>query len=208
MPAAWAGVAAAVAPALIGAVAGGSGSQGPTETGTSTRTIDPRMQALLYGNGANKGLLGDTDELRKKQMAMGGLNDTQRAGLEMQRQTLMDPRYTQGFDQMRNQGSSLMGAPVAGNPYAHGYQGGTNFMPDQQPGGPAPVSNLGMSRPQNTAPAAANTPIPSTPAQPIAAAPMPDADQTDLQKFLAEMRLKQAKAADGFSDYQGAGFLS
>lgn len=109
------------------------------------------MRTLLYGDGNGGGLLNDTDALRRQQMGQGGLNDMQRSGLEMQRQTLMSPQYTQGYDQMRNMGSQLMGAGVAGNPFANGGNGsipmggGRGSMGGQMS---APMAAQGQPQPQ------------------------------------------------------------
>lgn len=99
-----------------GALAGGqSGSNSATQS--TQNQIDPRLVPFLYGDG---GLLGGVNNLYQQQAAQGGLNPMQTAGLEMQRQTLMNPAYTQGFDQMRSLGSGLMGQGVAGNPFTGG----------------------------------------------------------------------------------------
>lgn len=111
----------AVAGAAVGVVGGMMKDDGGQQT--QKQELDPRMQAILYGNGSSPGMLTDIDALRKQQMAQGGLNDMQRAGMEMQRQTLMSPQYTHGFDQMRSMGSQLMGGGVAGNPFANGGNG-------------------------------------------------------------------------------------
>jgi len=88
------------------------------------KSIDPRIAQYLYGTG---GLLGGVHNLQAKQTGQGGLNPMQNAGLEMQRQTLMSPEYSRGFDQMRTLGGNLMGGGVAGNPFAGGYTGGANL---------------------------------------------------------------------------------
>lgn len=102
----------------IGAVAGGLlGATQKSPTDTMTRTIDPRMANYLYGADGTSGILGGVNDLWKKQMAQGGLNDVQREGLNRQLATLRDPRYSQGFDAMRSSGLGLLGMPIAGNPY-------------------------------------------------------------------------------------------
>ena len=132
---AFAAVAGAVAGPLIGGLLGGK-SSGAQQS--QKQELDPRIQAMLYGNGGeDRGLLNDVNDLRKKQLAQGGLNPMQRAGMEMQRQNYMSPQYTQGYDQMRNMGSQLMGAGVAGNPFANGGSGniggGVRGQPMQSP---------------------------------------------------------------------------
>lgn len=133
----------------IGAIAGPviGGLMGGQESGqqqTQKQELDPRMQALLYGSEGNPGLLGDTDNLRRQQLAQGGLNNMQHQGLEMQRQTLMSPQYTQGFGQMQAMGSQLMNAGVAGNPFGNG---GNGSIPMGRMGGMghgAPMAAQGM----------------------------------------------------------------
>ena len=196
----WAAVAGTAVSVVGGALVGGSGSQGPQTQQTQTNQIDPRMAKLLYGDG---GLLSDTESLRKQQFAQGGLNSMQRAGMEMQRQSLMDPRYTQGYDQMRNQGASLMGQPVAQNPFSNGYQGGTNFSPQRPAGQSAPaVPNLGMGgQPaQNPATAAAYQPIPQM--QPMAMpAPVAQSDTSALDDYMK--KLEQQKWETSHGDWAG-----
>lgn len=102
----------------IGAIGGGLlGANQKAPTDTTTRQIDPRMAAYLYGADGTSGILGGVNDLWKKQMAQGGLNDVQREGLNRQLATLRDPRYSQGFDAMRSSGLGLLGMPIAGNPY-------------------------------------------------------------------------------------------
>ena len=192
------GLIGAVAPTVIGGLMGGKGSSGPQQQTSSKQELDPRMQQLLYdGNYDGKGLLGDVERLRKQQMGQGGLNPMQNAGLEMQRMALMDPRYTQGYDQMRNQGASLMSQPVAGNPFSNGYQGGTNFTPNRPAGQNAPpVPNLGMGTQQQTAPAPAYAPIQSAPTPaPMAAPESKPMDKTSLQQYLDELLAQREQVA-------------
>jgi hypothetical protein len=106
-----------------GALAGGSSGSNSATT-TQQNQLDPRMADFLYGGG---GLLNGVRNLYQQQIGQGGLNPMQTAGLELQRRTLMNPAYTQGFDQMRNVGAGLMGGGVAGNPF-----GNTMGQPQQQ----------------------------------------------------------------------------
>jgi hypothetical protein len=118
---------AAVAGAVVGAVGSmaNSGSGGINSSSlTAQQMIDPRMADYLYGNGLG-GLLGGVNNLYNLQNSQGGLNPMQTAGLEMQRQTLMSPGYTQGYDAMRSMGMGLMGQGAAGNPFS----GGSTAMP-------------------------------------------------------------------------------
>lgn len=123
---------AAVAGGVIGLLS--SGDQGSQSV---QREIDPRIAELLYGP---QGLLGQVQNLQGQQSAQGGLNPMQNAGLEMQRQTLMDPNFTPGYGQMRSLGSGLMGQGVAGNPFT-GAQPAYGQMP-QMPG--IPMGQPGM----------------------------------------------------------------
>jgi hypothetical protein len=184
------GLIGAVAPSVVGGILGGQ-SSGNTQT--SQQSLDPRMQEILYGSGADKGLLGDANALRKQQLAQGGLNDTQRAGLEMQRQTLMSPQYTQGYDQMRNAGSQLLGAGVAGNPFNNGGNGsiGMGSMPNNQAVRSQQMPFMPAFRyDQNSAMQGANNPM----AKPEAVTqPMEQAnEQTPLQQYIADLERQQA----------------
>jgi hypothetical protein len=116
----WAAVAGAAVGVVGGALNGGSSQ-------STQQTIDPRVAKYLYGGEGGGGLLNGVNNLQAQQAGQGGLNPMQNAGLEMQRQALMDPRYSQGYDQMRTLGGGLLGQGVAGNPFAAGYQGGGNF---------------------------------------------------------------------------------
>lgn len=155
---------ASVAGAAIGVV-GGAMTKGSSSS-SSQNQIDPSLQPYLYGPG---GLIGNVNNLYQQQNAQGGLNPLQTAGLEMQRQTLMNPAYTQGFDQMRSLGSSLLGGGVAGNPF------GNTMGPQQTTMPPMPQGSLGL-------PSAATQPI-----QQQQAAPM---DPQSLQNMINQMLAK------------------
>lgn len=103
---------------IIGSVLGGLLGGGGSEQ-SATKTIDPRLGRFVYGEDGKSGLLGDVQNLYRQQAATGGLNDLQRSGMEMQRQTLMSPQYTQGYDAMRSMGMGLMGGGVAQNPFTN-----------------------------------------------------------------------------------------
>lgn len=113
----------AVAAPLIGGLLGGSSGGAST---TQQQKMDPRMDKYVYGGDGNSGLLSDANSIYKKQLAQGGLNPMQTAGLEMQRQQLMSPQYGQGYDAMRSLGMSLMGGGVAGNPFTGGTTARSN----------------------------------------------------------------------------------
>lgn len=96
------------------------GAGGGGEKQTAERKMDPRLDRYVYGPDNESGLLGGAFGLLQQQAAQGGLNDLQRQGLEMQRQFLMSPEYSQGYNQMRSLGQGLLGAGVAGNPFTGG----------------------------------------------------------------------------------------
>src|SRR5665648_26717 len=146
------------------------------------------------------GLLGDVNNLSKQQLGQGGLNPMQSAGLEMQRQTLIDPRYSQGYEQMRSMGSGLMGAGVAGNPFTSG-QGLYKNM-----GAPVTQPAYSQAQPyqQNQATLAASMPINSMPAAP-AVAQAPVMDQSALQEFMRQWQAQQdAKNQQNTNDSGGS----
>lgn len=200
----------ATAPAVIGGLMG-SESSGSSQT--QKQELDPRLQAMLYGAGGDNGLLNDANDLRKQQMAEGGLNPMQRTGLEMQRQTLMSPQYTQGFDQMRNMGAQLMGAGVAGNPFANGGNGyiggGLGFGSNTAPGArPMAAQSQPMAPMQpfqyqpNSAMQAGNSPM-QMPAPYTAPPPRQDADRTMLDDYLRKMMAQQQAEASQRGNYGG-----
>ena len=122
---------AKLATTVLGAFAGSKNNQGST---TTQNTIDPRIIPYIYGQNGQGGLLGAVNGLYAKQLAQGGLNPLQQQGLAMQQQTLMNPAYTHGFDQMRSAGSGLLGQGMAGNPFANGQMAlAGQQMPPQMP---------------------------------------------------------------------------
>lgn len=106
--------------ALIGLVGSQLADSGGGNQQTTKNEIDPRLAQYLYGASGQGGLLNYAGNLSSQQANQGGLNPLQTAGLEMQRQALLDPRYTQGLDQIRGAGSGLLGQPIAGNPFTQG----------------------------------------------------------------------------------------
>ncbi|MEN9384618.1 MAG: hypothetical protein RL323_1761 [Pseudomonadota bacterium] len=150
----------------------GSGSNDNTQA--ATKSMDPRMDRYVYGPDSQSGLLGGAWNLMQQQAGQGGLNDLQRQGLEMQRQYLMSPQYSQDYETMRNMGAGLMGGGMAGNPFTNGSMGNLFSQPAQQTQqAPAPFAYTGLSNaqlpdfrsivPQLTQPAPAATPAPSGP---------------------------------------------
>lgn len=122
-------------------------------TNTQTNKLDPRMDALLYGD---NGLMGMASELVKKP----AINDRMRQGMDSQANYLQSPLYQAIFNQILGQGSSLMGRGVAGNPYASrgsmGFGGGMG-MGGQSPFGGGYTPNYapqqGQQAQQMSAPA-------------------------------------------------------
>ena len=113
--------------ALVGGLLGSKSSGG---TQTAEKKMDPRLDRYVYGEDGQGGLLGAAFDLAQNQLKTGGLNDLQRQGLEMQRQYLMSPQYSQGYTNMANLGQSLMGGGVASNPFtAGGKTAGNPYFP-------------------------------------------------------------------------------
>lgn len=125
-------IAGPVAGAVVGGLLGGS------DTGSSQtqeRKMDPRMDAFVYGANGKKGLLDGAWGLAQQQLAQGGLNPLQQAGLDMQRQLYMSPQYQQGYNNMAQLGQNLMNLPMAGNPFTNQgsrYTGGRGFGSQQR----------------------------------------------------------------------------
>lgn len=110
-------------PVTAAAIAGGllgSSKDANSATTSSQYRMDSRLDPYVYGGSNGGGLLSEAANLYRQQMANGGLNDNQRQGLEMQRQALTSPQYTQGLDAMRSQGFGLLNGGIAGNPFMNG----------------------------------------------------------------------------------------
>jgi hypothetical protein len=109
-------------PLSIGlSLAGGLlGAGGNDQSATSEKKLDPRLERYVYGPDGESGLLGAMYQLAQEQASQGGLNDLQRQGLEMQRQYLNSPEYSQGMNQLRSMGLGLLGGGVAANPFTGG----------------------------------------------------------------------------------------
>jgi hypothetical protein len=156
-------------PLSIGlSLAGGLlGSGSGDKAATSEQKLDPRLERYVYGPDGESGLLGAMYQLAQEQASQGGLNDLQRQGMEMQRQYLMSPEYSQGMNQLRSMGLGLLGSGVAANPFTgggvtqpaaggFGYKGLTDAkLPDYTKSAPKltekpkaaaqPPDNLGLS---------------------------------------------------------------
>jgi len=219
--AAWGAIGAIGAPIVGGIMGGESSSQGTTTT--QKQEIDPRIAQYLYG-GSGGGLLGGINSLYQQQMSQGGLNPMQQSGLEMQRQTLMDPRYAQGYSQMRDVGMGLLGGGVAGNPFTGG--GGIPPMqmpssgvpsggaPPGLPGGPAASGNRMYAHGVPAADPATGAPTtyPAAQGNPLEAANTPIQQQIAL--FLQQMQQRSAANTapvsapmmdNGYGGYGGGG---
>ena len=115
----WGAVAGAAIGVVGGALGGSDGGQQVQE-----KKLDPNLQRYLYGESGQGGLLGAATGLQQQQTAQGGLNPYQNAGLEMQRQTLLSPAWTQGADMKRQAGAALLQGGAAGNPFSSGLVAG------------------------------------------------------------------------------------
>lgn len=212
---------AAVAGAAVGVVgsslqSGGSGSQGGQ---TTQNTLDPRIAPYLYGQSGQGGLLGNVNNLYAQQSGQGGLNPMQNAGLEMQRQTLMDPAFTQGYGQMRNLGAGLLSHGVAGNPFTGGQGsfGGMpsfgSFAPPSFGNSPAPGMAQAGGNGGLISPASANIAASpgnlgfsaaSQPIQQATAPPPAPLSQDDLRALLARAQQPVAPVPDSSINYGGS----
>lgn len=222
MSAASAALVGSVAAPLVGGLLGSQGS-----SSSSTSKIDDRLAPYVYGKDGKGGLLGDVMGQYQQQFAQGGLNPMMRAGLESQRQVLMSPQYTQGYDAMRSMGLGLMGGGVAQNPFTSGGgMGGSaggaanpqmqsiysaiGAMAPSLTGGAVGSGGVGVVRPStagayqpvmNAAIAGAQTPFQSV-AEYQAANPKeaaPDAETVDdlVDKYMRENKLGKYATSNG-----------
>jgi hypothetical protein len=155
----------AVAGPLIGGLLGGGGS---SQTQATQQTLDPRMESAIYGDG---GLVKGAQDWYSQNKT--GLNNQMLTG--MNNQWNQHGASQQGFNQMQSAGMGLMGQSVAGNPFASGYSGGTNFgsgglLANPQQYQPAQQASGGVNPFSMPVQAAAPTP---------AAAPAPSAPMSD-----------------------------
>ena len=131
----WAAIASAVAPTIIGGL---MGSEGSSQSQTQQNTIDPRMAKYIYGENGTGGLLSEANKWYENNKT--GLNSQMLQGLNTQWNVLNNPETMGTYKQMQNIGSSLMSAPVMGNPFANG-QASLNSPPPMNLG-------MGCQRPQ------------------------------------------------------------
>lgn len=125
-----------------------------TTTQESKNKLDPRMDALLYGDGTNQGLTQRAQTLANQP----AINDRMRQGLDSQANYLQSPLYQAIFNKMLGAGSGMMDRGVAANPYASrmgsmgfgsGMSGGQGYSPNYTQ---APQSQTAQ-QPQTQAPA-------------------------------------------------------
>ena len=92
---------------------GALGSQGSEQQGPQ---LDPRIGKLYFGDDGNGGLAADAGAIYRQQMAQGGLNNIQRAGLQQNLDLYQSPFVQQGFDGLTGILNKYMtrngGAPV------------------------------------------------------------------------------------------------
>jgi hypothetical protein len=88
------------------------GSQPTTTENNTTKKMDPRMDALVYGDG---GFLNNATDWYKANKS--GMNDEMRNAIAQNRSLLNDPATMQGYKNMATQGQGLLNRPVASNPF-------------------------------------------------------------------------------------------
>lgn len=98
---------AAIVGGALGATQGGK-----TDTTSVDRKLDPRLDAMLYGDG------GYMSQLQQQFNATKGGNADMTAGADMLRNLYQSPQFTQGYQDMRSVGQGLLGQGVAGNPFS------------------------------------------------------------------------------------------
>jgi hypothetical protein len=113
---------------VLGAVEGGKG-----QSATQENRLDPRIAQYLFGTGYGdqNSLLGAAQ--KQWQQNPTGLNPLQTQALEMQKNYLQSPEYTQGFQQMRNVAQGLLSNQAASNPFTSGQIGLLSKTADYNP---------------------------------------------------------------------------
>jgi hypothetical protein len=96
----------------LGALAGLSGAGDQKQT--STQKMDPRMDAMLYGQG------GFLPQLQQWFQQNQQPNQLMQQGAQQQANFYNSPQYTQGFSALRDTGMGLLGKGVAKNPFLEG----------------------------------------------------------------------------------------
>lgn len=203
----------AVGTAVVGGVVSYASADKQADAMKEAGKADPRFNALLWGEGDHKGLLPNMQQWYEQNQS--GLNPQMRQGMNDQWGVLTDPNLRAGYNNMSNLGASLMGAPVAGNPFSDGRASlARPWSPTQmapgllssavQPSGPPPGAALqpmppSMLQPVNfgggAAPGAPATPAPgpfsAPPPPPPAPPPAPAAgsnlDDVDMAELMARI---------------------
>lgn len=103
-----------VAP-LLGAVAGAQG--GDPQTQTNQRKLDPRLDALMFGQNGQGGLLSRVMDFVNNNPT--GMNADMTAASNNQRALLNDPRVWGGLSNVYGQSQDLLNQGVARNPFAN-----------------------------------------------------------------------------------------
>lgn len=100
---------------LLGAAAGAANSGDKTQT--TQQKLDPRMEALLYGQDGKGGYLGAaTDWFNQNK----GGNPLMLQGAQMMADFYRSPAYAAGYNNLRSTGLGLLNTPMAGNPFMRG----------------------------------------------------------------------------------------
>jgi hypothetical protein len=113
-------------------IGGALGSQPTTTENNVTKKMDPRMDALVYGDG---GLLNNATDWYSQNKS--GMNDAMRGAIAQNRSLLNDPATRQGFVNQMNKGQGLLDRQVASNPFtsAQRPQFGSNLLQQHLSGG-------------------------------------------------------------------------
>jgi hypothetical protein len=98
----------------LGLLAGVDASKDQTQT--SRQKLDPRMDAMLYGQGGLLPMSQQWFQGAQNSPAMGLMNQ----GAQMQANHYGSPQYAAQFGQLRDAGMGLLGRPMAGNPFMKG----------------------------------------------------------------------------------------
>lgn len=100
---------------LLGAAAGAANSG--DKTATTQQKLDPRMEALLYGQDGKGGYLNAaTDWFNQNK----GGNPLMQQGAQMMADFYRSPEYSAGYNNLRSTGLGLLNTPMAGNPFMRG----------------------------------------------------------------------------------------
>jgi hypothetical protein len=154
----WVAVAVGVGGAAVSAYSANRQSKDAAGAADRVGKIDPRFDALLYGDDkSNAGLLNNAQSWYNANQS--GLNPQMLQGLNDQWRTLSDPNLRNGYNNMANMGAGLMNAPIAGNPFTDGR---ANLLTQQTQMAPGLInSSISNTGPQAIGQqAAVNKPLP------------------------------------------------